>query len=31
MMDPFFRQFFGNMLPQFGVPREQREHALEAA
>jgi serine protease Do len=28
MMDPFFRQFFGNMLPQFGVPREQREHAL---
>jgi serine protease Do len=28
MMDPFFRQFFGNMLPQFSVPREQREHAL---
>jgi serine protease Do len=28
MMDPFFRQFFGNMAPQFGVPREQREHAL---
>jgi len=28
MMDPFFRQFFGNMMPQFGVPREQREHAL---
>ena len=28
MMDPFFRQFFGNMLPQFGVPREQRERAL---
>jgi serine protease Do len=28
MMDPFFRQFFGNMLPQFGVPQEQREHAL---
>jgi serine protease Do len=28
MMDPFFRQFFGNMLPQFGIPREQREHAL---
>ncbi len=28
MMDPFFRQFFGDMLPQFGVPREQREHAL---
>ena len=27
-MDPFFRQFFGNMLPQFGGPREQREHAL---
>ena len=26
MMDPFFRQFFGNMFPQ--VPREQREHAL---
>jgi serine protease Do len=25
--DPFFRQFFGNM-PGFGVPREQREHAL---
>jgi Do/DeqQ family serine protease len=28
MMDPFFRQFFGNMLPQFGIPQEQREHAL---
>jgi len=28
MMDPFFRQFFGNMMPQFGIPREQREHAL---
>jgi serine protease Do len=28
MMDPFFRQFFGNMAPQLGVPREQREHAL---
>jgi serine protease Do len=27
MMDPFFRQFFGNMFP-FGVPQEQREHAL---
>jgi len=27
MMDPLFRQFFGNMLP-FGIPREQREHAL---
>jgi serine protease Do len=26
MMDPFFRQFFGNMLPN--MPREQREHAL---
>jgi serine protease Do len=26
MMDPFFRQFFGNMMPQ--IPREQREHAL---
>ena len=28
MMDPFFRQFFGNMMPQFKIPREQREHAL---
>jgi len=28
MNDPFFRQFFGGMMPQFGVPREQREHAL---
>ena len=28
MMDPFFRQFFGDMLPGMGVPREQREHAL---
>jgi serine protease Do len=28
MMDPFFRQFFGNMMPQFNIPREQREHAL---
>jgi len=28
MTDPFFRQFFGNMFPQFNVPREQREHAL---
>jgi serine protease Do len=28
MMDPFFRQFFGDMFPQFGIPREQREHAL---
>lgn len=26
MMDPFFRQFFGDMFPQ--VPREQRERAL---
>jgi serine protease Do len=26
--DPFFRQFFGNMMPQMGIPREQREHAL---
>ena len=26
-MDPFFRQFFGN-VPGFSVPREQREHAL---
>lgn len=25
-MDPFFRQFFGNMFPQ--VPTQQREHAL---
>ncbi len=27
MNDPFFRQFFGNMLPG-GIPRERREHAL---
>ena len=27
MMDPFFRQFFGN-APGFNVPQEQREHAL---
>jgi serine protease Do len=27
-MDPFFRQFFGNMFPQFNIPREQRQHAL---
>jgi len=27
LMDPFFRQFFGNM-PQFNIPREQRERAL---
>ena len=26
LMDPFFRQFFGDMFPS--VPREQREHAL---
>jgi serine protease Do len=26
--DPFFRQFFGDMVPQFGIPREQREHSL---
>jgi serine protease Do len=26
LMDPFFRQFFGNMFPQ--IPREQREKAL---
>ncbi len=26
-MDPFFRQFFGN-IPGFNVPREEREHAL---
>ena len=26
MMDPFFRQFFGNIFPN--VPQEQREHAL---
>jgi serine protease Do len=26
-MDPFFRQFFGN-VPGLSVPREQREHAL---
>ncbi|MGH9358156.1 MAG: DegQ family serine endoprotease [Terriglobia bacterium] len=25
-MDPFFRQFFGNMFPN--IPRQQREHAL---
>jgi serine protease Do len=28
LSDPFFRQFFGNMMPQMGIPREQREHAL---
>jgi len=27
-MDPFFRQFFGDMFPQFNIPREQRQHAL---
>jgi serine protease Do len=27
-MDPFFRQFFGDMLPQFNIPKEQRQHAL---
>lgn len=28
-MDPFFRQFFGDMFGgQFGIPREHREHAL---
>jgi serine protease Do len=27
-MDPFFRQFFGDMFGGQGVPREQREHAL---
>ena len=27
-MNPFFRQFFGDMMPQFGIPREQRERAL---
>jgi len=26
--DPFFRQFFGDMFGQFGIPREQREHSL---
>lgn len=26
--DPFFRQFFGDMFPQFGIPRERRERAL---
>ena len=26
--DPFFRQFFSDMMPQFGIPREQREHSL---
>ncbi len=26
MMDPFFRQFFGNMFPN--VPQQQKEHAL---
>ena len=26
--DPFFRQFFGDMFGQSGIPREQRDHAL---
>lgn len=27
--DPFFRQFFGDMFgPQYGIPREYREHSL---
>ncbi len=26
--DPFFRQFFGNMFPQFQVPQREVEHAL---
>jgi serine protease Do len=26
--DPFFRQFFGDMLGPYAIPREQREHAL---
>ncbi len=26
--DPFFRQFFGDMFGDSGIPREQREHAL---
>ncbi len=26
--DPFFRQFFGNMFPQFQVPQKQIERAL---
>ncbi|MFB3921235.1 MAG: Do family serine endopeptidase [Terriglobia bacterium] len=26
--DPLFRQFFGDMFGQPGIPREQREHAL---
>jgi len=29
MMDPFFRQFFGDQIPGFGgIPRNQVEHAL---
>jgi len=28
MMDPFFRQFFGDQIPGFSVPRNQVEHAL---
>jgi serine protease Do len=27
-MDPFFRQFFGDLFGGQGIPREQREHAL---
>ena len=27
-MDPLFRQFFGDMIPQFNIPRQYREHAL---
>ncbi len=27
LMDPFFRQFFGN-IPGFTIPRERQEHAL---
>jgi serine protease Do len=27
-MDPFFRQFFGDMFGQFGIPRERREQSL---
>jgi serine protease Do len=26
--DPFFRRFFGNMMPGFGAPQKQVEHAL---
>jgi serine protease Do len=27
-LDPFFRQFFGNNMPGFNVPRERKEKAL---